>query len=119
MNAVPKPTISIEEVSEYEATMLFHDSLPNRDSGQLLLEMSPTNRYVVDFPYNFGGNIIPTTIHNFDIISATLDSSEEKIRLDDKRLSAFSSRQKPGTHSLDKFKKFYKIVKHVKNETYV
>lgn len=114
VHAVPKLKISFEEITELEATKIFHDAALISDFGQLVVESSPTNRYVIDFPYI--GNNKPT-LHNFEIVPIKDDVKKEKLVLAQSR--TFYSRRTSGSHSLDKFKKFYKIVKYVKTETYV
>jgi hypothetical protein len=117
VHAVPKLKISFDEIDELEATKLFYDSLRDGDSGNLVVENSTGHKHIIEFPYNFG-NAPTTSIHAFDISKATLDDAKELLKTPDRKTS-FYQRNKPGTHALDKFTKFYKIVKHVKNETYV
>jgi len=118
VHAVPKLKIKLVEIDELEATALFHDANADSDNFKLMVANSTTS-YIVDFPYSFSSSSPVATIHSFDILKARLDPDCERIDVLEKSQHSFYGRQKPGTHSLDRFTKFYKIVKCVKNETYV
>jgi hypothetical protein len=117
VHAVQRPKISYVEIDIKEAEQLLNDSKPTRDSGKLLLETIPNSQYIISFPY-YGIASSTVSKDQFDISPVKSNESDEKITLPDV-YRTYSTKNKPGTHSLDKFTKFYKIVKHVKNETYV
>ena len=119
VNAVPKVTMTFEEIAQYEATALFHDAQSDLDIGKLLVVgAGKVQPQIIDFPYSTmrSGSF---SVTNFEIAPATTDlkPAEMFIVKDSKRTTY---RNGPGkTYRLDEFSKFYKIVKNVKNETYV
>lgn len=117
-HAVPKLKMRLEEIDNLEATAIFHESNSNTDNYNLMLENASGVQYIVDFPYSFT-NGPQASLQAFDILKARLSADGEKLEVFDKSNNSFYGRQKPGTHSLDKFAKFYKILKCVKSETYV
>lgn len=118
-HAVPKPKMRLEEIDILEAATIFNEANADSDNHRLVLETTPGNLYVVDFPYSFAGTM-PATTNAFDILRCRLSADAEKLEvLDSSNRALYGTHKAPGTHSLDKFKKFYKIVKCVKNETYL
>ena len=121
--AAPKVAMSFLEIDHYEATALFYDGQTTTDFGMLMLEDNRGDRFLIDYPYNFNLTRSNISVNNFNIckvINPTLEKTEE-IMLADNRAS-FMSMQGRNTlpvGALDKFTKFYKIVKHVKHDTYV
>lgn len=113
------PSITIEEISREDAFALYAEMVPLKDSCKLLLQDSRGKNYVVDFPYNFSSNVsgsrrskgIDTrTVINFDTRSLTIDRSG---------LDFYGNSPVLSNTTLDSFVKYFKIVKHVKNETYI
>lgn len=117
-HAVQNPKLSYVEIDIKEAEQLLNDSKPTRDYGKLLLETTANSQYIISFPY-YGVSLSSVSKDEFDILPVKSEDSSEKIILPDVYRNSYSTKYKPETHSLDKFTKFYKIVKHVKNETYV
>jgi hypothetical protein len=115
VNAVPKPTLSLIEIDESEANDIFIECQASTDSYKLVLERS-NKLYVVDFPYSYSA--VPASILGFDVSSITLSVDKQSIVHTQKRTYS-SSRAASRSESLDKFTKFYKIAKHVKNDFYV
>ena len=58
-------------------------------------------------------------ISRIEIRTYDKNGNTERIFLKERRKSYWSNRADPGIHKLDNFKKFYKIVKHVKTITYI
>ena len=120
IHAVPKVSIRFEEITKTEASALFYAGSASSDFGMLLLEDLKEDKFLVDYPYIYAGQSSATT-NNFDtarILPCDLVKTE-KITLMDRRKSLWGSNNtKPGLYSLDHFAKFYKIVKHVKDQTY-
>ena len=121
--AVPKVSMTFEEIDEVEATNLYNQSYMTSDFGALLLENLKGERFVIDFPYSFSSSASAlSSINSFKIsklLPCSLDKTE-KISLYDKKRSIFGyNKNLEPTHGLDKFTKYYKIVKHVKNDTYI
>lgn len=119
IHAVPKVTITFEEIPNLEATALFYDAQALSDFGMLALRNS-TNNYLIDFPYSFSAIVHPITAFNISEMQNNLDPAE-KIMLKEPRKSIFghSGRTPVCTKGIADFKKFYKIVKHIKTETYI
>jgi len=126
MYAAPKVSMSLVEISKDEAVSLFSLAHISSDTGMLLLEDHTRNRFIIDFPYYLGSGSMAVSSSNFDackIQAIKDDGNFERIILEsDRNFMSFGSfgnniKKQPKT-SLDKFAKFYKIVKHVKDEIY-
>jgi hypothetical protein len=116
-HAVPKVPLKFEEVDLAEATSLFKVANTCSDMGMLVLTVANRN-YVVDFPYSYNNKINSSSFPVIEIQNKIEDTFT--INADDKKKSIFSyNTSATMTYSLDNFKKFYKIVKYVKNETYI
>lgn len=119
--AVPKLKISFSEITAAEAKDLYEESYLTSDSGQLLLEDSRGTRYLTTFPYS-SKNLIraPDEFEVTELVLPNLDPVEIlSIKEGSNPYSFYGKRPTPKSYTLDKFAKFYKIVKHVKDETYV
>lgn len=120
-HAVPKPELILEEVDELEANKLWHDSEAITDVGMLVLENASGTRFLVDH-YAYYGNSQKDTIHSFAVspivpmVGTTITSLV--LRKSDHNGYGYGRNSKPKT-SLDKFTKFYKIMKNVKGTTYL
>jgi len=116
-HAVPKPVIKFEEIDKIEATRIFYDAITTSDIGMLMLSNS-TGNFILDIPYvSYAG--ITTSINSFNVCELKNKIEDtEKIILKSKRQSYFSSTKSTAPQKLDNFTKFYKIVKHVKAETF-
>jgi len=120
IHAVPKVSMSFEEITLHEAELLFNAGMAMSDCGLLLLENLKKDKFLVDYPYIYTGNVASTT--SFDtskLMPCNLDP-KEKLVLSERRRSLWGGSRtiSPGAVALDKFAKFYKIVKHVKDQTY-
>jgi len=116
--AVTDVGLRAEEITEYEATQIFHDSQSLSETGVLLLENSKGEKSIVDQGYLWysGTQASITSFGVLEIESIT----ENKINLTESAKNhSYFARTDAARHSLDKFTKFYKIVKSVKNETYI
>jgi hypothetical protein len=120
IHAVPKVTMTFEEINQYEATKLFHDAQSDLDIGKLLVVgAGKTQPQIIDFPYYVSARTGSFSVTNFEIATAAIDLKPTEILAvkDSKRVTWRSA---PGIgYSLDKFQKFYKIVKNIKNESYI
>ena len=116
-HAVATVNLTIEEIDELEATALFYDGQSISDSGLLVLEKANGDQHLIEHPWSFssGPQNSLQAFHTSEL--------SHKARPDDKIImreeKRFYSSAKGPTYSLDKFVKFYKIVKHVKKNTYV
>jgi hypothetical protein len=121
-SSVQRVSMTYEEITLNEATTLFLQAEVVKDVGMLMVEDDNQKKYIVDFPYLLVANKpaqLPTMPYKFHVCE--IDTS------DDKHITLTSGRRHiwggttntlPG-YSLKDFKKFYKIVKHVKKETYI
>lgn len=111
VHAVANPELSFVEITRQEAeSLLFVPQF-----GNLLLEKQNGRRYLVEYPYN--KNLLPTD--EFLVSEINNLSSTEYITIKGKRNYYWSSNKSVAEETLDNFTKFYKIVKTVKNESYV
>jgi len=122
IHAVPKVHFTLDEITLPEATDLFHTALAICDSGMLILENTHGRKVMIDFPYSFSSfsGRTPTTINSFEIdhIEELVDEPYDRLtQIKDPSKSSYGKTRT--RYSLDKFVKFYKIVKHVKQDTYV
>jgi hypothetical protein len=121
-SSVQKVSITYEEIKLDEATRLFLQAEVVKDVGMLMVEDDNEIKYVVDFPYLLGANrpapllALPPKFHVCEV-----DTSDDKhlmLTTGRRHIWGGTTHSLPG-HSLTDFKKFYKIVKHVKKETYI
>lgn len=118
-HAMHKPTLKFEEIKKDEAVDLFDRCLPVGDAGTLLLQNS-TGYYIVDYPHPYTS--VPCSITDFPVckIVPRFDDGITSIELMKKRVFQWSQNTIPAAdrRNIDDFTNFYKITKHVKNETY-
>ena len=122
VNAVPKVTMKFEEITKPEAEVLFNEAKTTSDFGKLLMLRKNGTAYIVDFPYSSGSAAYASTNKtNFSVsqLVPTVLTATEKIQLKERRKSYWSPSTPVSNESLDNFEKFYKIVKCVKNDSYV
>lgn len=121
IHAVPKLKMSFSEITIHEALMTYQRAFKSLDVGQLLVEDSAGVRYLIRFPYsNRNLSVAPDTFGVIELDLPNLDPTETmKIKEGKNPYSYYAKRPTPKTYTLDNFAKFYTIVKHVKNETYV
>jgi hypothetical protein len=117
IHAVQAVNLSIEEVNEIEATFLFHEGQSISDSGLLILEMANGSKHLVDHPWSFS-SAPKNSLSSFQILEIN-DKEQTKDRIVMKSDKNYYASPNGKTYSLDNFVKFYKIVKHVKNSSYV
>ena len=115
IHAVPAVELSLGEITLNEAESLFHTASLSSDSYMLLLEDAHGKLHNIDFPYTFSSqradknSMLITHIDKIDCAKGIIV---------EERRSHYASQTKT-RFSLDNFAKFYKIVKHVKNDSYV
>ena len=118
VHAVQKPKISLVEIDKIEAENIFKSALVDGDNFRLILESdNPKKHDIVNFPFPYS-SISGCSVNSFNVLKVSSLFNNENIQLLEKVTYQFG-RTAPGNHSLDNFTKFYKIVKFVKNETYV
>lgn len=120
-HAVPKLKMSFTEITLPEAEKLYQTAFKSSDAGQLLVEDAKGTRYIIRFPYsNRSLSSAPTDFEVTELSLPKLDPTETLIIKEGSNpYSYYSMRPAPKTYTLDNFTKFYTIVKHVKDETYV
>jgi len=120
IHAVPKITLSFVEITKTEATQFFYYAQTISDFGILVVEDNKGIKSLIDFPYSFSNSKVTIDAFGICLLSSQLVNGMEKITLKDNRnYYSGSGRQVIELHALDEFKKFYKIVKHVKTNTFV
>jgi hypothetical protein len=117
VHAVQTVNLSLEEVDELGATALFYDGQAISDSGLLVLEKANGDRFLIDHPWAFTSGPI-NSVHGFNTLElSSKEWPEDKLVLREEK--RYYSQPKGQTFKLDNFVKFYKIVKHVKKDSYV
>lgn len=122
VHAVPKVELSLEEIDRAEAENIFQTALLSSDSGIIALEDLKGRFSIVDFPYMFNSTSNLSTMSFSSCFIKTPNRSDPIYSLEvvDVRKSLWgASTSKTNVESLDNFEKYYKIVKHVKNETFI
>jgi hypothetical protein len=121
-HAVPKVPITLEEITPEEAKALFYEARKNCDDGILILEDEKGKKALIEFPYSLSGsskvtiNSFPINYIDYPSLGFTIEIAKESR---DNRYGYGYNHKTKELHALDKFTKFYKIVKHVKTESYV
>ena len=122
VHAVPNVELTFDEIDRTEAERIFQIALHASDSGMMAFLDSRNRFRIVDFPYMFNStsSITPTSFTSCLIKSPDTTAPFHSIEITDVRKSLWgSSASKTHTEILDNFTKYYKIVKHVKNETFI
>lgn len=125
-NAVPKLGMTFEKISDTEAKDLFSSTAAECDGdiGKLMIETAAGEKHLIDFPYQYNRKNTTPVSSFFTCNLETFDmNGDTKLTITECRPSrsfsfSVNSASQPG-FSIDNYKKFYKIVKHVKNETYI
>ena len=111
-HAAPKIKITLEEIDQQEAELTFNQNILHSDNGCLVVEDANGKKFLTKYPW--WGSSMPVSANNFH--------TREIISISEDRMSIVNSKDSVNvynTWSLDNFKKFYKIVKSVKNNTYI
>lgn len=114
--ALTKVPVTLEEITKEEAKEIAINSSNYRDVGTLILENSHLDKFLIDYPYDFGNQKL-FSVDSFPVHRCKVD--KETGCITDISQSSSSIYNKSYKTSIDNFTKFYKIVKHVKNKTYV
>jgi hypothetical protein len=113
-SALQNVSITLEHMSKEETNDMLPLIYENRDVGKILLEDMTGRQYVLRFPY-----LMPGWTNSKNFGTCELENkfiSGNSIEL--KKIPQLSW-QPHETYTLENFVKFYKIVKHVKNDTYI
>lgn len=119
-NAVPKLTMSLKEITLAEAKDKLEEAYSDVDSGILVIEDDKGKKYVINFPYSKAIAAVDPTKLDITQIEEFQDMCENfRVKKVDRGYYSYGSYSATVYHNLDTFKKFYIIVKHVKNSSYV
>lgn len=115
VHAVPKVQISLVEIDQLAATDLYNECVNNLDAGSLIVENDVGEQFTINFPWfagssNFRGKEF--YVNRIDVVGASY------ITHDPFKTQYYVYRDAP-KYTLDNFVKYYKIVKCVKNDTYI
>lgn len=122
---IPRVGMTLSEISSTEAEHLYNRGQLECDFGLLVLEDISGNRYLIDHPqsiYFNSQNLLKPSVSSFLVseISSNTSGKFDSIVLKSKRNSYFLFNTTTQVYyNFADFKKFYKIVKHVKNNTYI
>ena len=118
VSSCAKVTMDLESIDQTEAAKILAACRTNSDQGKLILEDANGVRFIVDFPW-LGTTAVSLAADSFHTVKIK-SMTEDAITLEHSKNSyyGYGSVTKP-KFILDNFVKFYKIVKHVKNDTYV
>jgi len=119
VNAVPKVPITLEEINFEEAELLYHAAALYCDPGVLVLEDAKGKKSLIEFPYSFTSSSYKVSINSFPITPIHNPVTGFTIEETDQVNGRYYGSKPKEHHALDKFTKFYKIVKHVKKESYI
>ena len=118
VHAAPKVKISLEKITKNEAEKLFVRGRIFQDNGNFIVEDSNGTKFTIMYPWH-------SSVRQFSVDEFI---SQEINEITDDSFTYRYSEQTSYFHylntsvpakKLDSFVKFYKIVKHVKNDTYV
>jgi hypothetical protein len=120
VHSVSKVKITFERIDRSAAEALFYTAQNKSDQGLMLFEKLAGEQCIIDFPYfynNSGPAVSPMSFSTERVLTMDL-SPTESLELTDRK--QFWGRNATGDiEALDNFENIYKIVKHVKNKTYI
>lgn len=119
---VKEPTLELVEIDAAAAKELFDAANMIADPGQIMLEDNRGKKFMIDFPYSISSTS-KIASDDFCVTEVAFDPTKpvELVDVPDPRSqsSYYFNFSHKARFSLDNFVKFYKIVKHVKNKSYV
>lgn len=117
-SAVAKVKIKLEEIDVVEAEKLLLECVPFTDDGCLVVESDKGVQNIISFPYSARSN--RNIMNSFEVRKILKTDDYGHTLEESPRINFYSNYNvtKP-TFKLDNFTKFYKIVKCVKNDTYI
>ena len=114
-HAAPKIKISLEEIDDKEARLLYDKSQSFLDAGNMVIENSRGNKFIIDYPW-WGHH---TASADEFYVTPIAEITEDRVLFADEIVRSNKTDAGRSMYSLDNFAKFYKIVKSVKNDTYI
>ncbi|HEY6435470.1 MAG TPA: hypothetical protein VIY47_02690, partial [Ignavibacteriaceae bacterium] len=116
--AIQNVKLSFEEIPYIDAIRVFNDMQGKNDSGALLLQDTDGKFHIISFPYLHSAQTMQN-LHILDVDPIRIDDVNTYLAVE-RPLGSLTYLQTPHTgERLDNFEKFYKIVKHIKKQTYV
>ena len=115
VHAVAEVQINLVEIDALSATALYYECVNNTDLGSLIVENAAGDQFTIDFPWWGGAASIPK---NEFYINKITEIGASYITRDLSKGQYYAYRDTP-KYTLDNFVKYYKIVKCVKNDTYI
>jgi hypothetical protein len=124
VNAVPKIPMSFIEITKDDAEKIFADGFKKCDIGMLaMIETGTGRKFIVEQPTSsYSQGRTTCDLNKFDTAEIITDLSTTDLIMGPKNTSnnwVYRSNPRTPPKQLDNFAKFYKIVKHVKSETFV
>jgi len=113
-----KPALSFEEIDATEAAAIYQRAYKAGDRYQLVVEDSYRSMFLIDMPYRGSGAATVPAEFLPEPLSG-IDPTSENVILSRGRSRFNNYGSKVTKRKLDDFVKFYKIVKHVKTDSYV
>ena len=110
VHAVAEVQINLVEIDALSATALYYECVNNTDLGSLIVENAAGDQFTIDFPWWGGAASIPK---NEFYINKITEIGASYITRDLSKGQYYAYRDTPN------FVKYYKIVKCVKNDTYI
>lgn len=112
--------MSLEELTYDNAVDLFNKASTISDSGMIVVEDINQQKYIIDFPYSISSTL-RLSVSSFCVDKINWDPViPDIIDLQPYEVLKYGyTRNNRELHGLDKFVKYYKIVKYVKNGSYV
>lgn len=116
VHAVPEVTISLEEIDKDSAIELYDLAVQRSNSGLLILEKSTGEKYLLALSHFTLSSKTPN-LQEFNVIEIELINAQ--VILPKSKHGNRWQHHSQIAVSIDDFTKFYKLVKHVKTETYI
>lgn len=113
LHTVLKPKITLVEVNLHQASMLVGQAIATSDSGVIVLEDSHGNRFLLSRPWTVRG--VHINANPWLYVDRLTKISSDCVELEPR----WQDTKDADAVTLDNFEKFYKIVKSVKNDTYI
>jgi hypothetical protein len=118
---VPAPSVSFVEITRMDAFDYHSDTVANHMRySPVLLEDENGDRFLIYYPHFSTTHTSAAEVFTIKVEPFDINSKVTELVLEDNYDRYWDDQKKlMNTRKLDKFTKFYKIVKHVKNKSYV
>lgn len=116
--AEPKVEISLLPITRAEASIYLMTGKNSQDNGNMIVEDDKNRKYTICYPWTSTVRTFSSDEFTVQEIESISPESIHYSSTEQTNYFYFLNSNAP-KKKLDSFKKFYKIVKHVKNDTYV